>query len=61
MSRMVAQIGARERSNTQQQKEPGEVDDFMHLIGDALGMNQTTQGHKPLSMGLPAPGWLARI
>eukprot|EP00966_Prymnesium_polylepis_P123907 2865264-Prymnesium_polylepis.2 len=44
LNRMIAQIGAREHSNTPQQHEAGEVDDFFHLIGDALGMNQTQPG-----------------
>eukprot|EP00966_Prymnesium_polylepis_P037720 875837-Prymnesium_polylepis.1 len=38
---MITQIGA--RSNAPQQNDSAEVDDFMHLIGDALGMNGTTQ------------------
>ena len=46
LARMITQIGARERLNAPQQNDPTEVDDFMHLIGDALGMNGTTQGLK---------------
>lgn len=45
LARMITQIGARDRSNALQPNEPAEVDDFMHLIGDALGMNDgTSQG-----------------
>eukprot|EP00966_Prymnesium_polylepis_P230343 5329547-Prymnesium_polylepis.1 len=37
MTQMVA------RSNGPHQSDPSDVDDFMLLIGDALGMNETTQ------------------
>jgi hypothetical protein len=42
LARMITQIGARDRLDAPQNEPAEVVDDFMHLIGDALGMNGTT-------------------
>eukprot|EP00966_Prymnesium_polylepis_P221690 5128766-Prymnesium_polylepis.1 len=45
LARMISQISARDRSFTppSQPNDSAEVDEFMHLIGDALGMNDAPQ------------------
>eukprot|EP00966_Prymnesium_polylepis_P124027 2868008-Prymnesium_polylepis.1 len=42
----MEQVASRNQTaNAPQPSDPEEADDFMNLIGNALGMNQPTEGH----------------